>query len=122
MLVACETDTGGVSTGMSSSNSKDSDARSNMQVNFIADILEKKMKLMESFGKNPCVVTTGDGPQGKQVTGFLTKYDTEEDIRIVCNCHGQCFSPAGFVMHAGGSCVSHPLRKIVVLPSSPSPP
>ncbi|XP_072965185.1 uncharacterized protein [Typha angustifolia] len=69
-----------------------------------------------SLPRMPCVSTTGDGPSGRTITGFLYKYSKSE-ISIVCTCHGSSFSPAEFVKHAGGSCTSHPLRQIVVVPS-----
>ncbi|KAL9228340.1 hypothetical protein vseg_003932 [Gypsophila vaccaria] len=63
----------------------------------------------------PCVSTTGNGPEGKTITGFLYKYSKAE-VSIVCVCHGTSFSPAGFVEHAGGVDVEHPLRHIRVAP------
>ncbi|KAL3850423.1 hypothetical protein ACJIZ3_012305 [Penstemon smallii] len=65
----------------------------------------------------PCVWTTGDGPNGRTITGFLYKYDKYE-VSIMCVCHGSSFSPAGFVEHAGGVDVSHPLKHITVVPPS----
>ncbi|KAL4332254.1 hypothetical protein GQ457_07G003420 [Hibiscus cannabinus] len=67
----------------------------------------------------PCVSTTGDGPNGKRIEGFLYRYRKGEEVRIVCVCHGSFLSPAEFVKHAGGSDVEHPLKHIVVNPSSP---
>ncbi|PIN26168.1 hypothetical protein CDL12_01075 [Handroanthus impetiginosus] len=64
----------------------------------------------------PRVSTTGNGPNGKTIMGFLYKYANNE-VSIVCCCHGSSFSPAQFVEHAGGVDVSHPLRHItMVLP------
>ncbi|GMJ04087.1 ABI five binding protein 3 [Hibiscus trionum] len=65
----------------------------------------------------PCVSTTGDGPNGKRIEGFLYRYRKGEEVRIVCVCHGSFLSPAEFVKHAGGSDVKHPLKHIVVSPS-----
>ncbi|KAK9726588.1 hypothetical protein RND81_05G225100 [Saponaria officinalis] len=63
----------------------------------------------------PCVSATGNGPDGKTINGFLYKYSKTE-VSIVCVCHGTSFSPAGFVEHAGGVDVEHPLRHIRVVP------
>lgn len=65
----------------------------------------------------PCVSTTGNGPNGKAITGFLYRYRKGE-VSIVCVCHGSSFTPAEFVKHAGGTDISHPLRHIVVVPSA----
>ncbi|KAL5562150.1 hypothetical protein UlMin_031897 [Ulmus minor] len=65
----------------------------------------------------PCVSTTGDGPNGRTVTGFLHRY-TKTEVSIVCVCHGSTFSPAEFVQHAGGTDISRPLRHITMIPSS----
>lgn len=62
----------------------------------------------------PCVSATGNGPNGRTVTGFLHRYNTTE-VSIVCVCHRSLFSPAEFVKHAGGVDVSHPLRHITVV-------
>ncbi|KAL3725099.1 hypothetical protein ACJRO7_030158 [Eucalyptus globulus] len=63
----------------------------------------------------PRVSTTGNGPNGKTVNGFLHKYSKAE-VSIVCTCHGFTFSPAEFVEHAGGTNVLHPLRHITMVP------
>ncbi|KAL4351527.1 hypothetical protein GQ457_06G028140 [Hibiscus cannabinus] len=63
----------------------------------------------------PCVSTTGEGPNGKTINGFLYRY-TKSEVSIICVCHGSSFTPAEFVQHAGGSDVSHPLRHITVVP------
>ncbi|GKU97358.1 hypothetical protein SLEP1_g10511 [Rubroshorea leprosula] len=65
----------------------------------------------------PCVSTTGNGPNGKRIEGFLYRYRKGEEVRIVCVCHGSFLSPAEFVKHAGGGDVAHPLKHIVVNPS-----
>ncbi|XVE78135.1 hypothetical protein DITRI_Ditri13aG0119600 [Diplodiscus trichospermus] len=65
----------------------------------------------------PCVSTTGNGPNGKTINGFLYRY-TKSEVSIICVCHGKSFTPAEFVHHAGGDDVSHPLRHITVIPSA----
>lgn len=67
------------------------------------------------FSQMPCVSTTGNGPNGKTITGFLYKY-TKAEVSIICVCHGASFSPAGFVEHAGGVDVEFPLKSIRVVP------
>ncbi|KAL6555641.1 hypothetical protein OROHE_007313 [Orobanche hederae] len=67
--------------------------------------------------KMPCVSTTGNGPNGRTVRGFLYKY-TKTEVSIVCVCHGSSFSPAGFVEHAGGVDISHPLKHITIVPTA----
>ncbi|KAL3531083.1 hypothetical protein ACH5RR_010405 [Cinchona calisaya] len=71
---------------------------------------------MPSLPQMPCVSTTGNGPNGKTITGFLYRY-TKTEISIVCVCHGSSFSPAEFVEHAGGIDIAHPLRHITMVPS-----
>lgn len=67
----------------------------------------------------PCVSTTGVGPNGKRIEGFLYRYRKGEEVRIVCVCHGSFLSPIEFVKHAGGGGeVEHPLKHIVVNPTS----
>ncbi|EPS61358.1 hypothetical protein M569_13439, partial [Genlisea aurea] len=61
----------------------------------------------------PRVSTTGNGPNGKTIRGFLYKYSIEE-VSIICLCHGRSFSPASFVEHAGGVDIDNPLRHITV--------
>lgn len=63
----------------------------------------------------PCVSTTGNGPNGKTVTGFLYRY-TKTEVSILCVCHGSSFSPAEFVEHAGGTDITNPLRHITMVP------
>ncbi|CAN4079470.1 unnamed protein product [Withania somnifera] len=67
----------------------------------------------------PCVSTTGNGPFGKKIEGFLYRYQKGEEVKIMCVCHGNFLSPAEFVKHAGGGDVANPLRHIVVIPSPP---
>ncbi|CAN7010160.1 hypothetical protein IGI04_011626 [Brassica rapa subsp. trilocularis] len=69
------------------------------------------------FAKMPCVTSTGNGPDGKTVNGFLYRYSKSE-ISIICVCHGTSFSPAEFILHAGGTHVPNPLRHITVVPST----
>ncbi|KAH7862791.1 hypothetical protein Vadar_009589 [Vaccinium darrowii] len=70
-----------------------------------------------SLSQMPCVSTTGNGPNGKTITGFLYRY-TKTEVSIVCVCHGSSFSPAEFVEHAGGKDITHPLKHITVVPSA----
>ncbi|KAF5446419.1 hypothetical protein F2P56_032048 [Juglans regia] len=70
-----------------------------------------------SLPQMPYVSTTGNGPNGKTITGFLYRY-TKSEVSIICVCHGSSFSPAEFVQHAGGTDVSHPLKHITVIPSA----
>lgn len=70
-----------------------------------------------SLPRMPRVSTTGTGPNGKTITGFLYRY-TKNEVSIVCVCHGTSFSPAEFVEHAGGTDITHPLRHITMVPSS----
>uniref|UniRef100_A0A1D1Y4E5 Ninja-family protein n=1 Tax=Anthurium amnicola TaxID=1678845 RepID=A0A1D1Y4E5_9ARAE len=69
-----------------------------------------------SLPQMPRVSATGDGPNGKTITGFLYRY-TSTEVSIVCVCHGSSFSPAEFVEHAGGTDKVNPLRHISVVPS-----
>nr|POE90778.1 ninja-family protein afp2 [Quercus suber] len=80
-------------------------------------VKEAGMNAMEDM---PCVFTKGDGPNGRRVDGILYKYGKGEEVRIMCVCHGTFLSPAEFVKHAGGGDVTHPLRHIVINPSSTS--
>ncbi|WOL03704.1 ninja-family protein [Canna indica] len=61
----------------------------------------------------PLVSTTGNGLNGRTINGFLHRYN-DSDIKILCVCHGNSFTPAEFVRHAGGTNISQPLRQIVV--------
>lgn len=74
-------------------------------------------QIIRRLQQMPCVSTTGNGPNGKTVNGFLYRY-TKAELGIICVCHGTSFSPAEFVKHAGGTDVSHPLRHIIVIPST----
>lgn len=71
-----------------------------------------------SMEEMPCVFTQGDGPNGRVIEGILYKYGRGEQVKILCACHGSFLSPAEFVKHAGGTDVLHPLKHIVVKPSS----
>lgn len=66
----------------------------------------------------PSVTTTGDGPNGKRINGFLYKY-TKGQVSIVCVCHGSFLSPAEFIKHAGGTEVANPMRHINVCAALP---
>lgn len=66
--------------------------------------------------KMPCVMTRGI--DGRKTSGVLYRYSNQTEICIVCICHGESFTPAEFVRHAGGAESSHPLRQIVVVVSS----
>ncbi|PON70544.1 Ninja family [Parasponia andersonii] len=71
---------------------------------------------VDVMSKMPSVTTTGDGPNGRRIEGFLYKY-TKGQVSIVCVCHGSFLSPAEFVRHAGGSEVTNPMRHINVCPA-----
>lgn len=75
-----------------------------------------KEKLKNMIGNMPCV-STRDGPDGKRINGFLYRCKNGEEVKIICVCHGDFFSPAEFVKHGGGGDVEHPLRHIVINPS-----
>ncbi|XP_077229610.1 uncharacterized protein LOC143862446 [Tasmannia lanceolata] len=78
---------------------------------------KKPLPCPPSLTQMPCVSTTGNGPNGKTITGFLYRY-TKTEVSIVCVCHGRSFSPEEFVKHAGGTDISHPLKHILVVPST----
>ncbi|XVF49949.1 hypothetical protein PTKIN_Ptkin04bG0057400 [Pterospermum kingtungense] len=67
----------------------------------------------EVMKKMPSVTTTGDGPNGRTVEGFLYKY-MKGQVSIVCVCHGSFLSPEEFVKHAGGDDVTNPMKHINV--------
>lgn len=77
---------------------------------------QKNQNTITSLPQMPYVSTTGNGPNGKTITGFLYRY-TKSEVSIICVCHGSTFSPAEFVQHAGSTGVSHPLKHITVIPS-----
>lgn len=77
-------------------------------------VKEMERNMLEEM---PCVSTTGDGPNGRRIEGFLYKYRKGEEVRIMCVCHGNFLTPAEFVKHAGGGDVAHPLRHIVINPT-----
>ncbi|KAL6586115.1 hypothetical protein OROMI_002759 [Orobanche minor] len=52
-----------------------------------------------SYPNLPWVSTTGQGPNGKTISGVTYKYSPTQ-IRIVCACHGSHMSPDEFVRHA----------------------
>ncbi|CAN4082698.1 unnamed protein product [Withania somnifera] len=81
---------------------------------------EEAKEMFKNYMLNmPCVSTTGNGPFGKKIEGFLYRYQKGEEVKIMCVCHGIFLSPAEFVKHAGGGDVANPLRHIVVNPSPP---
>ncbi|CAJ2639251.1 unnamed protein product [Trifolium pratense] len=74
-----------------------------------------KGDVMEILRQMPTVTTTGDGPNGKRIEGFLYKYRSGE-VCIVCVCHGSFLTPKEFVKHAGGKEVANPMKHITVYP------
>lgn len=76
-----------------------------------------KGDVMEKLRQMPTVTTTGDGPNGKRIEGFLYKYRSGE-VCIVCVCHGNFLTPKEFVIHAGGKEVANPMKHITVYPFS----
>ncbi|KAH0450359.1 hypothetical protein IEQ34_021051 [Dendrobium chrysotoxum] len=100
-----------ITRGSSSSNSNSNETKT---IKLDESYLKNEKKEME--GKMPYVTAKGDGPDGKTITGFLYRY-TKVEVSIMCVCHGQSFSPAEFLRHAGNSHTSRPLRQIAVMPS-----
>ncbi|XP_076933690.1 ninja-family protein AFP3-like [Bidens hawaiensis] len=94
--------------GTSSSRSKAESSRPN----------NKGKEIKSSTMDMPCVFT--DGPGGRRIDGILYKYGKDEEVKIMCVCHGSFLTPAEFVKHAGGTDVDHPLKHIVVNPNSNS--
>ncbi|KAJ0556249.1 putative Ninja family, Jas TPL-binding domain-containing protein [Helianthus annuus] len=76
-----------------------------------------RYKEASDLARMPCVSTTGNGPNGRTVSGFLYRY-TKNEVSIVCACHGESFTPAGFVEHAGGIDIAHPLKHITIFPTA----
>ncbi|XP_017972457.1 PREDICTED: ninja-family protein AFP3 [Theobroma cacao] len=72
---------------------------------------------MNVMKKMPSVTTTGDGPNGRKIEGFLYKY-MKGQVSIVCVCHGNFLSPEEFVKHAGGKDVTNPMKHINVCSTS----
>ncbi|XP_054820410.1 ninja-family protein AFP3-like [Prosopis cineraria] len=68
------------------------------------------------LSRMPTVTTTGDGPGGKRIQGFLYTYRGGQ-VSIVCVCHGNFLTPEGFVRHAGGKDVANPMKHITVCPN-----
>lgn len=54
-----------------------------------------------SYPDLPWVSTTGHGPNGKTISGVTYKYNQNE-IKVVCACHGIHMSQEEFVQHASG--------------------
>ncbi|KAL6534917.1 hypothetical protein OROGR_013592 [Orobanche gracilis] len=52
-----------------------------------------------SYPNLPWVSTTGQGPNGRTISGVTYKYSPTQ-LRIVCACHGSHMSPDEFVQHA----------------------
>ncbi|PKA64713.1 Ninja-family protein 7 [Apostasia shenzhenica] len=52
-----------------------------------------------SYPNLPWVSTKGEGPNGKAISGVTYKYN-QNQIKIVCACHGTHMSPEEFVQHA----------------------
>lgn len=65
------------------------------------------------LSRMPTVTTTGDGPGGKRIQGFLYTYRGGQ-VSIVCVCHGSFLTPEEFVRHAGGIDVANPMKLITV--------
>lgn len=59
------------------------------------------------------VSTNGGIPNGREIKGFLLNYQTLP-ARIMCVCHGTCFSPAEFLKHASGREVPNPMQFIIL--------
>lgn len=47
----------------------------------------------------PWVSATGSGPNGKTISGVTYKY-SQNQVKVVCACHGTHMSPEEFVLHA----------------------
>ncbi|KAH7851078.1 hypothetical protein Vadar_007019 [Vaccinium darrowii] len=73
-------------------------------------------EMNQMFKLMPSVTTTGNGPNGRKIEGFLYRYLTGK-VRIVCVCHGSFLSPAEFVKHASGHHEGNPMKYINVLSS-----
>ncbi|XP_020688866.1 protein NINJA homolog 1 [Dendrobium catenatum] len=52
-----------------------------------------------SYPDLPWVTTTGQGPNGRTISGVTYKYN-QNQLKIVCACHGFHMSPEEFVQHA----------------------
>ncbi|MCO5613159.1 hypothetical protein L7F22_067435 [Adiantum nelumboides] len=68
-----------------------------------------------SFLDLPWVTTTGKGPNGKTINGFMYIANGRQ-VRLICSCHGKHMSAVEFVEHSGSSDLSNPERSIVVSP------
>ncbi|CAI9111718.1 OLC1v1012009C2 [Oldenlandia corymbosa var. corymbosa] len=58
--------------------------------------------LVHLLKKMPVCTTRGGVPGGRLTKGFLFKHGPVEGSKIICTCHGEIFSTAEFVKHAGG--------------------
>ncbi|KAG0492926.1 hypothetical protein HPP92_006324 [Vanilla planifolia] len=52
-----------------------------------------------SYPELPWVTTTGQGPNAKTISGVTYKYN-QNQVKIVCACHGNHMTPEEFVQHA----------------------
>ncbi|XVF85806.1 hypothetical protein PTKIN_Ptkin17bG0147300 [Pterospermum kingtungense] len=108
-------------TGSSGTKTSDTLRTPKLEVETLCKTVENRWKEQgDAMEYMPCVFTKGEGPNGKRIEGILYRYGKGEEVRIMCVCHGNFLSPAEFVKHAGGGDVDHPLRHIVVNPSSSS--
>ncbi|CAH8327292.1 unnamed protein product [Eruca vesicaria subsp. sativa] len=109
-----EGSSGSGSSGLSELDTPPLQATTNKSVETSAQTAPAARNIIEEM---PCVSTTGDGPNGRKIDGFLYRYRKGHEVRIVCVCHGSFLTPAEFVKHAGGRDVTHPLKHIVVNPT-----
>ncbi|KAG0448386.1 hypothetical protein HPP92_027881 [Vanilla planifolia] len=52
-----------------------------------------------SYPELPWVTTTGQGPNAKTISGVTYKYN-QNQVKIVCACHGNHMTPEEFMQHA----------------------
>ncbi|GER48326.1 Ninja-family protein mc410 [Striga asiatica] len=69
-----------------------------------------------SYPNLPWVSTTGQGPNGRTISGVTYRFSPTQ-IRIVCACHGSHMSPEEFVRHASAEESQAP-DALTSLPSS----
>ncbi|KAF3616431.1 hypothetical protein FXO37_35074 [Capsicum annuum] len=60
----------------------------------------------------PFISTRGGIPNKKMIEGFLYGYKTEQQLKIVCICHGSFLTPTKFVMYVGGFDIENPLKHL----------
>ncbi|CAA0826917.1 AFP homolog 2 [Striga hermonthica] len=70
-----------------------------------------------SYPNLPWVSTTGQGPNGRTISGVTYRFSPTQ-IRIVCACHGSHMSPEEFVRHASAEETHSPDALTSSLPSS----